>query len=125
MTSILVADDEADILESMQLVLELEGFTPTMVQEGRRILPTLRKVKPDILLQDINMPGLEVAKLIPEIRADPGLKGVRVILFTASVDSESMCERLGADGYLQKPFDASRIREAIDKFMRQKPKRVA
>lgn len=121
MTSILVADDELDIVDSMRMVLELEGFTVTTVSDARRILPTLRKVKPDILLQDINMPGLDPAKLVPQIRADATLPGLRVLVFTASVDSQSICERLGADGYIQKPFDATRIRESLDKFMRQKP----
>ncbi|MFA5944098.1 MAG: response regulator [Candidatus Thermoplasmatota archaeon] len=120
MTSILVADDEADILESMQLVLTMEGFTVTTVLDAKRILPTLRKVRPDVLLQDINMPGLDPAKLIPEIRAEPSLKKMRVLVFTASVDSESICERLGADGYIQKPFDASRIKGAINRFLRNK-----
>lgn len=120
MTSIVVADDELDILESTELVLSMEGFKVTIVQDAREILPTLRRVKPDIFLQDINMPGSDPAANIKAIRADPKLKGVRVLVFTASVDSEGICEQLKADGFIQKPFDARRIKEDINKVLRPK-----
>ncbi len=125
MTTILIADDEADVLESTRMVLSMEGFSVTTVQDARRILATLRNVRPDILLQDINMPGLDAAKLIPDIRADSRLKDVRIVVFTASTDSEAICQSLKADGYLQKPFDASRIKETLGRFIRPRPKGVA
>ena len=120
MTSIVVADDEADILDSTKQVLTIEGFTVTTVQDPKHILATLRRVKPDLLLQDVNMPGLELAKLIPEIRADRSLKGLRILVFTASVDSEAISKDLKADGFVQKPFDAERIKASIDRFMAAK-----
>ena len=122
MTSIVVADDEADILDSMQLVLAMEGFGVTTVQDPKLILATLRRVRPDILLQDINMPGLDIAKHIRDVRADPKLKGLRILVFTASVDSEAINQALATDSFVQKPFDANRIKETLDRHMAKKAK---
>ncbi|MHB8633456.1 MAG: response regulator [Thermoplasmatota archaeon] len=111
---VLLADDEPDILESTKQVLEIEGFEVEAVQDARRVLGALRKSKADLLLQDANMPNLDLDGLVKSIRTDPTLRRVKVLLFTASVDAAAVCARIGADGCVPKPFDATQIRAVLE-----------
>jgi CheY-like chemotaxis protein len=121
MSRIMVADDDADILESTEDVLKLAGFAVTAVCEAALILPALRKARPDLLLQDVNMPGLDLERLMREVRADPSLRGVRVLLFTASESVQETAQRLGADGFIQKPFNSDRIQQTLERFLAKPP----
>ncbi|MCA1810649.1 MAG: response regulator [Halobacteriales archaeon] len=111
MSRIVVADDDADILESNEDVLKLAGFAVTTVREAR----------PDLLLQDVNMPGLDLERLVREVRADPSLRGVRVLPFTASESIQETAQRLGADGFIQKPFNSDRIQQTLERFLAKPP----
>jgi len=117
MIRILVADDEADILESTQQVLVLCGFQVTGVAEAKSILATARRVRPDLLLQDVNMPGLDLDDLVHRLRAEPTLRALRILLFTASESIQETAQRLRVDGSIQKPFNADRIQQTIEGFM--------
>jgi two-component system response regulator MprA len=119
MTRVLVVDDEPDILESTEAVLLANGFEVTTVAQADLVLAQLHKVRPEILLQDVNMPGLDLARLVKEIRAEADLKDVRVILFTASDRVEDIREQVGADGYVQKPFNADRIKQVLERFLQR------
>jgi CheY-like chemotaxis protein len=121
MIRIVVADDEEDILDSTQEVLVLAGFEVTTVSEAPLILPAVRRVRPDILLQDVNMPSLDLDRLVREVRADPSLRGVHVLLFTASDLIQEATQRLHADGYVQKPFNSDRIKQTLERFLAKPP----
>lgn len=117
MTKVVVADDEPDVLESTAMVLQMNGFEVVPVGSASKILATILQVRPDVLLQDVFMPGLELAAHIAEIRARPELRGLRILIFTASTEAEDITRRLGADGYIRKPFEAARIRQILTRLM--------
>ncbi|HEX2022499.1 MAG TPA: response regulator [Candidatus Thermoplasmatota archaeon] len=113
MTKILVVDDEASILRSTQLLLLDMGFQVVTCADQSQILDTLRHERPDLLLQDVRMPGLDLDKLVASIRADPVLANLPILLFSASMDLDEIQQRVGAVGILEKPFKPVEIVEAI------------
>lgn len=113
MTKILVVDDEASILRSTQLLLLDMGFDVVTCGDQSMILETLRKEKPDLLLQDVRMPGLDLDRLVAGIRAEPALERLPILLFSASMDLDEIQQRVGAVGILEKPFKPMEIIDAI------------
>ena len=117
MTKILVVDDEPSILRSTQLLLMDMGFDVVTCADQAHVLDTLRKEKPDLLLQDVRMPGLDLDKLVSHIRADKALAKLPILLFSASMDLDEIQQRVGAAGVLEKPFKPTEIVEAINVAM--------
>lgn len=110
---ILVADDEPAILQSTRLLLEDAGFRVVATNEAGRVAQLAREERPDVLLQDVRMPGLDVAKLVEELRADATTRGIPVLLFSASMDLDEIAESVGAAGILEKPFQRDELIAAI------------
>ena len=108
-----MVDDEASILRSTQLLLLDMGFEVVTCGDQSQILPTLQREKPDLLLQDVRMPGLDLDHLVAGIRSDPDLKDLPILLFSASMDLDEIQQRVGAVGILEKPFKPMEIMDAI------------
>ncbi|HWG90010.1 MAG TPA: response regulator [Candidatus Thermoplasmatota archaeon] len=119
MTRVLVVDDEEDVLESTQILLELDGYEVQTAQRTGEILPKLLSMRPQVLFQDANMPGLDLEALLPTIRREASLQGLVVILFTAAANAEELLARCGADDLLQKPFDPKRIVTKIEQWTKK------
>lgn len=114
MTKILVVDDEPSILRSTQLLLTDMGFEVVICADQARVVEMLRKELPDLLLQDVRMPGLDLDKLVSAIRADKMLAHLPILLFSASMDLDEIQQRVGASGVLEKPFKPAEIVDAIN-----------
>lgn len=117
MTKIVLADDEADVLDSTSMVLRMKGYRVTPVQDSTQILSTLKRVRPRVLLQDVYMPGLKLDNLVRAIRREPALRALQILIFTASANAEDACRRVGADGFVKKPFDADTIKSTLERFI--------
>jgi DNA-binding response OmpR family regulator len=108
---ILVADDNADMRQ--YLVRLLGGTLPGEKQFPTEKWPWLRcgKVRPDLVLSDVMMPNLDGFGLLRELRSDPRLRTIPIILLSARAGEESRVEGMeqGADDYLIKPFSAREL----------------
>ena len=113
MTKILVVDDEPSILRSTQLLLLDMGFDVVTCSDQSTIVETIRRERPDLLLQDVRMPGLDLDRLVTSIRADKDFSRLPILLFSASMDLDEIQQRVGAAGILEKPFKPTEIVEAI------------
>ena len=113
MTKILVVDDEPSILRSTQLLLLDMGFDVVTCADHSQVLETLRRERPDLLLQDVRMPGLDLDRLVASIRQDKDIAKLPILLFSASMDLDEIQQRVGAVGVLEKPFKPLEIIEAI------------
>jgi CheY-like chemotaxis protein len=113
LTKILVVDDEVSILRSTELLLVDMGFDVVTVSDHNKLIEIARKERPDLLLQDVRMPGLDLDKLVTSIRTDPGLKRMPILLFSASMDLGETAARVGAEGVLDKPFKPNEVLEAV------------
>lgn len=101
---VLIVDDEPSVLASTAMLLEDRGFVVVKLADASAVLDTMRRERPDALLQDVRMPGLDVDALVDAVRRQPDLRHTPVILFSASLDLEERAEKLGVDVVLEKPF---------------------
>jgi DNA-binding response OmpR family regulator len=104
--TVLVADDDADILRFIEINLRLEGFEVVTAQDGPDALTKANSVRPDLVLLDIQLPGIDGYTICARLRADASLAAVPVIIVTAHYGSAAVeaARRAGADDYLVKPF---------------------
>ncbi len=107
---VLVADDNADLRDYVRRLLA-EHYEVETVADGAQALAAARARRPDVVLSDVMMPQLDGFGLIAELRADPGLHDIPVILLSARAGEEARIEGLnrGADDYLVKPFSAREL----------------
>lgn len=108
MTLILIVDDDEPIREYAKAVLEGVGYEVETAWSGEQALKYLVLGRPDMLLVDINMPGMSGLELIGRVRLRQKFKDIPVLVFSASglgVDIQAAI-RAGAGGYLLKPFAA-------------------
>jgi PAS domain S-box-containing protein len=108
---VLLADDNADLRDYVGRLLQNRGYTVEAVADGQAALAALRAHRPDLLLTDVMMPGLDGFGLLAAIRADPALADLPVIMLSARAGEEAQVEGLqaGADDYLAKPFSAREL----------------
>ncbi len=106
MKSILVVDDELDILELTRLYLESAGYAVEVVDTGEAALRRIGETRPDLLLLDVVLPGVSGLEVLRRIRGDPRTRGMKVVLFSALGPDVRMMlgPKEAADGYLGKPF---------------------
>jgi signal transduction histidine kinase len=107
---ILLADDNVDMREYIQRMLA-GHYEVEAVSDGREAVESARARRPDLLLTDVMMPNLDGFGLIAELRADPELKTVPIIVLSARAGEEARVEGLerGADDYLIKPFSSREL----------------
>jgi PAS domain S-box-containing protein len=114
---ILLADDNADMRAYLEKILTQGGYEVEAVEDGEAALAALQRGPlPDLVLTDVMMPGLDGFALLRQLRADPAMEGILVILLSARAGEEARVEGLaaGADDYLIKPFSARELRARVD-----------
>ena len=109
-TRVLIADDNADMREYIARVLG-ERWSIEAVSDGQSALEAARRLRPEVIVSDIMMPGLDGFGLLQALREDERTRGTAVILLSARAGEEARVEGLqaGADDYLVKPFSAREL----------------
>ncbi|MEL6553304.1 MAG: response regulator [Cyanobacteria bacterium J06621_11] len=119
--NILVADDEKSIRLTIQQALSIQGYDVSVAADGPTALEQLKKASADLLLLDIQMPGMTgIEVLQAAMEQQPSLK---VIMVSAhgSIDNAVDAMKLGAVDYLQKPFTPAELREAVARVLAREP----
>lgn len=109
MTSrILVVDDDTALAEMIGIVLEAEGFEAVFCADGDAALDAFRTERPDLILLDLMLPGMDGIEICTRIRAD---SGIPIIMLTARTDTADVVRGLesGADDYIVKPFNPKEL----------------
>lgn len=106
---ILVVEDQAEVAELVQVVLQGEGHTVAIAQDGVNGLMMSRDWKPDLILMDIMLPGVDGGTLISRLRQDPETADVPIIAMSASRTLRDRSEELMANALLSKPFDVEAL----------------
>jgi signal transduction histidine kinase/FixJ family two-component response regulator len=112
--TVLVADDNSDMRRYLYSLLDTE-WRVKLVSTGREALEAARQDRPDVILSDIMMPGIDGLHLVDRLRADAALHDVPVLLLSGRAGPEATVDGLarGADDYLVKPFSAKELRARI------------
>jgi two-component system, OmpR family, alkaline phosphatase synthesis response regulator PhoP len=111
---ILVVDDEANILISLEYLMKREGYDVSLARDGQEALEAIVRDRPDLVLLDVMMPRRTGFEVCQAVRADEALRGVRIVLLTARGRDTDVAKglALGADAYMTKPFST---RELVQK----------
>lgn len=114
--TIMIVDDELNILVPLQFLLEQNGFQVVLAQSGRDALQALEKSKPDLILLDIMLPDLDGYEIFQMIRANPAWDDVKVIFLTAKNRDGDIAKglNLGVDAYVTKPFSNAELLAAVN-----------
>ncbi len=117
--SVLVVDDEPNIVMSLEFLMEQAGFEVRVAADGEAALKAMEDKLPDLVLLDVMMPKRDGYDLCQMIRAKPEWKKVRIIMLTAKgreVEREKGMA-LGADDYVTKPFSTRELVERVKTFL--------
>jgi DNA-binding response OmpR family regulator len=118
---ILIADDEPNIVVSLEYLMKREGHAVSIARDGGEALAAIRRDRPDLVLLDVMMPAMSGFDVCQAVRADPALAGVRILMLTAKGRDTDLAKgtALGADAYMTKPFStqelAARVRELLER----------
>jgi putative two-component system response regulator len=112
---VLIVDDEYIGRETLQSVLEGEGYELEMAENGLQAIEKAKKLLPDVILLDVMMPGMTGFEVCQRIRSDPQIAEIPIIILTALDDRESLLNALkaGADDFISKPFDRYELRARL------------
>lgn len=125
---VLVVDDEMDIRVFMTTLLETSGFKPVVAEDGKQGLDLARKHKPSLVIMDVMMPKESGIYLYRELKKDPELKDIPVIMVSALARKTFMHSQSVLDAYeggqipeptayIEKPPDADELLETIQKIL--------
>ena len=115
MKRILVIDDREDIRSIVAATLVLAGYSVRGASDGRQGIMMVVEERPDLILCDINMPGMDGYRTLEAIRRCPGTADIPFILMTGSVEKSEFRRAMncGADDYLSKPFAMSQMLASV------------
>jgi DNA-binding response OmpR family regulator len=119
MTTVLVAEDDEDILLLVATRLQRDGFDVITARTGVEALELVRERRPEIVVLDIGMPPPDGLEVVRRIRGDTALSATRLLLLTAKAQESDVRRGLeaGADAYVSKPFSpadlSARVRELL------------
>ena len=105
-TKILIADDEPNIVISLEFLLKREGYEVVVAHDGVQALERVRAERPDLAILDVMMPNRNGFEVCQDLRQDPEFKAMRIMMLTAKGRDTEVSKglALGADVYMPKPF---------------------
>ena len=110
--TILIADDDKAIVDSIAAILDISGYEVLKVPDGTSVLDAV-KALPDLILLDIQMPGHNGQTVCRQLKRQASTKDIPVIIVSASMDVRLKAEQAGADDYLEKPFDMDVLQQKV------------
>jgi len=118
---ILIVDDEPNIVIPLQFLMEQNGYTTLVAQSGEEALEMISKERPDLILLDIMLPGVDGFEVCEIVRLNPEWRNTRVIFLTAKGRDVDIAKGmvLGADEYITKPFSNQQIIDAVKKLLEE------
>jgi DNA-binding response OmpR family regulator len=116
---ILIADDEANIVISLEFLMKREGHRVTVARDGDAALAAIRAERPDLVLLDVMMPGKSGFEVCQAVRADESLAGVKILMLSAKGRDTDLAKgsALGADAYMTKPFSTRELAEKVRELL--------
>mgnify|MGYP001292912039 FL=1 len=112
---ILIADDEPNILISLEFLMKREGHEVLLARDGREALDSIRRERPQLVLLDVMMPALTGFEVCAAVKGDDMLKATKVLMLTAKGRETDIAKGLamGADAYMTKPFSTRELAERV------------
>ena len=118
---ILIVDDEPNLVIPLQFLMEQHGYRTLVAQSGEEALESISKEKPDLVLLDIMLPGIDGFEVCEIVRLNPEWRNTKIIFLTAKGRDVDIAKGmvLGADEYITKPFSNQQIIDAVTKLLKE------
>ncbi|HZF81600.1 MAG TPA: response regulator [Rubrivivax sp.] len=106
---VMVVDDHVLNVELVRFILDAEGFGVALAGDAQQALAQLPSFAPDLILMDIQMPGIDGLALTRQLKADTATRGIVIVAFTAYAmkGDEARMMAAGCDGYISKPIEVA------------------
>ena len=110
-TKVLIADDEPNIVISLEFLMKRAGYEVCIARDGQEALDAIARERPDLVLLDVMMPRRDGFEVLQAVRADEALASTRIVMLTARGRDTDVAkgEALGADDYITKPFSTQEL----------------
>ena len=114
--TIMVVDDNPDIVALVKNILEREGYVVQTAYNGMEVFSRLEEQKPDLIILDVMMPQIDGMEVLKRLKGTAETSSIPVILLTVKFQHEDMIEsyKLGADYYITKPFTSAQLINGIN-----------
>jgi DNA-binding response OmpR family regulator len=119
---ILIVDDEPGIVVPVQFLMQQQGYTVLVAEDGHDALDMIYKYQPDLVLLDIMLPGIDGYEVCEIVRLNPKLRNVKIIFLTAKGREVEIAKglALGANAYITKPFSnaelVAKVKTVLENF---------
>ena len=122
-TKILIADDEPNIVISLEYLLQREGYTVLVARDGQEALDTIAREQPALVLLDVMMPHKTGFEVCQAVRADEALQGTKILMLTAKGRETDVAKgmALGANAYMTKPFSTKELVQKVQELLAAAP----
>ncbi len=122
--TVLIADDDPEILTMLSIRLSKKGYKVLEAADGLQTLQMARSQRPDLVLLDVMMPGKNGWEVARELRGDPSMGDIGIVMLTAIGEkvNEMTSPLYGADGYVDKPFDFGELETKISHIIQKRKK---
>lgn len=119
---LILADDSITIQKVVEIMLAGEGFEVRVANNGEEALSALSSFRPDIVLADVEMPGINGYRLCEKIKSDPNTMDIPVILLTSAFEpiDKELVKSVESDGFIVKPFDSQELISKINQVLAEK-----
>lgn len=116
---VLIADDEPNIVVSLEYLLKRAGYTVLVARDGQEAIDTIRRERPALVLLDVMMPKKSGHEVCAELRADEALRGTFVLMLSAKGRDTDVDKGLGvgADAYMTKPFSTKELAAKVAEML--------
>ena len=116
--TVMIVDDEPDLLKVMSFGLKMAGYKAITCSNSEQAVELINKEKPDLVLLDLLMPKMSGEDICKIVKSDQKLKHIPVVFLTAILcETKEKIESIGADGYLEKPFEPEKLMEKIKELI--------
>jgi DNA-binding response OmpR family regulator len=116
---VLIADDEPNIVISLEFLMKREGHRVSIARDGDAALEAIRRDRPDLVLLDVMMPGKSGFEVCQAVRADETLAAVKILMLSAKGRDTDLAKgsALGADAYMTKPFSTRELADKVRELL--------
>ena len=121
---VLIVDPDPDVLQSTALLVEALGYDTVRLSDAAEVFDAVLRERPALVLQETQMPGLNVAGLMAALRSEPAAAHVPVVFFSAILDLPAQAQRHQAYGHLAKPFGFQELARIIERAIGPPPGRA-
>jgi DNA-binding response OmpR family regulator len=115
---VLIVDDNHDILELLKLILEMEGYGVSCLDDGSHLENAIGSYQPNLILMDIMLGPLDGRDLCQNVKGNPKTNQIPIIMISASHGTLSLAEKqCSAEAFLPKPFDIDKLTATVGRFI--------